>query len=66
MEDQIRFYPQNIREKLEFDRIYDLLKEKCISDLGLKALNRMDFVTNTEAIKIRLEQTSEMQQILNS
>ncbi|MCS7005336.1 MAG: endonuclease MutS2 [Cytophagales bacterium] len=57
-------YPKNIEEKLGFDKIRELLKEQCQSDLGKRLVEKMRFSTKYEIIQKWLSQTDEFLQIL--
>lgn len=36
-------YPQNFEQKIGFDQIRQLLKDKCLSTLGEERVNEMNF-----------------------
>lgn len=57
-------YPDNIEQKIGFDKIRQLLKDKCISSLGEEQVSLMSFSSNFEEVKCRLEETAEMIRIL--
>lgn len=57
-------YPDNIEQKIGFDKIRQLLKDKCISSLGEEQVSLMSFSSNFEDVKRRLEETAEMIRIL--
>jgi DNA mismatch repair protein MutS2 len=56
-------YPKNFEEKIGFDKIRELLKEKCLSDLGKERVEQIKFARNFEFIQICLNQTNEFKQI---
>lgn len=57
-------YPGNIEEKIGFDKIRNLLLEKCLSDLGRHFVKKMNFTTDFIQIKKWLKQTEEFKKIL--
>lgn len=57
-------YPENIEQKIGFDKIRQLLKDKCISSLGEEQVSLMSFSSNFDDVKRRLEETAEMIRIL--
>lgn len=57
-------YPQNFEQKIGFDQIRSLLKEKCLSLLGEERVDEMAFSTHSHEIDERLEQTAEFIRIL--
>ncbi len=59
-------YPQNFEQKIGFDQIRSLIKEKCISPLGVDYTDKMQFSTGYELIRKQLNQTREFVQILES
>jgi len=58
-------YPTNFELKIEFHKIRELIKEKCLSALGLKKAEEMSFMHSYETILISLLQTNEMKTICN-
>lgn len=58
-------YPDNIEQKIGFDKIRQLLKDKCISSLGEEQVSLMSFSSNFGEVKRQLEETAEMIRILN-
>lgn len=60
------FYPQNIEEKIEFDKIRELLKTYCISSLGRDEINNMQFSTSIKDIDEKLSQTKEFKCLLET
>ncbi len=59
-------YPQHIEEKIDFSNIRQLLKNKCISPLGIEKIEHIEFSSNFEHIMQLLNETDEMIQILTS
>ncbi len=59
-------YPQNFEQKIGFDQVRALLKEKCVSPLGFDYTDRMQFSTDYDSIRKALNQTWEFVQILES
>jgi DNA mismatch repair protein MutS2 len=57
-------YPGNFENKIGFDRIRDLLVEKCLSPMGLEKVNEIEFIDDFEALSRSLSATYEFQQIL--
>ncbi len=57
-------YPLNFEQKIGFDQIRQLLKEKCLSSLGEERVSDMVFSDNYHQIGEYLEQTTEFVRIL--
>ncbi len=57
-------YPDHIIQKLEFNKIIDLLEANCISSLGRRRLKELQFVTNIDQIEFALLQTEEMKSVI--
>lgn len=57
-------YPQNFEQKIGFDQIRQLLKEKCLSTLGEERVADMVFSDRFNEVKERLDQVSEFVRIL--
>lgn len=57
-------YPQNFEQKIGFDQIRRLLKEKCLSTLGEERVEDMAFSDRFDEVEERLEQTAEFVRIL--
>lgn len=57
-------YPQNFEQKIGFDQIRQLLKEKCLSPLGEERVTEMTFTDRFSEVNERLEQTDEFIHIL--
>ncbi|MFH0843011.1 MAG: Smr/MutS family protein [Bacteroidota bacterium] len=58
-------YPQNFESKIGFDRIRELLKEKCLSPMGVAKVGEISFSDDHDGIRQKLALTSEFQQLLN-
>ncbi len=57
-------YPQNFEQKIGFDQIRQLLKNKCLSTLGEKRVDDMAFSDNYTDINLWLEQVMEFVRII--
>ena len=57
-------YPDNFENKIGFDRIRTLLREKCLSPMGLEKVDNLRFIDNYEHLLHILSATAEFQQIL--
>lgn len=57
-------YPKNIEQKLEFDQIRQILKGKCLSELGEEYVQKMRFANRLEIVKRMVMQTHEFKRIL--
>jgi DNA mismatch repair protein MutS2 len=57
-------YPENFENKIGFDRIRNLLSEKCLSPMGLGKVNELKFIADFESLIHELSATYEFQQIL--
>ena len=57
-------YPQNFEQKIGFDSIRHLLKEKCLSTLGQERVNEMFFSVSHNEINGRLEEVTEFVRII--
>ena len=57
-------YPANIEQKLGFDQIRQMIKNECISNLGIKLADAVSFSDNFVEINTLLNQTEEFRQIL--
>ena len=49
-------YPQNFEQKIGFDQIRQLLKEKCLSTLGEERVTDMVFSDRFNEVEERLDQ----------
>ena len=57
-------YPQNFEQKIGFDQIRHLLKDKCLSTLGQERVDEMTFSETYEEINRRLEEITEFVRII--
>jgi DNA mismatch repair protein MutS2 len=57
-------YPENFENKIGFDRIRNLLTEKCLSPMGLEKVNDIKFIDDFEYLTRILSATYEFQQVL--
>lgn len=57
-------YPQNFEQKIGFDQIRQLLKDKCLSTLGEERVNEMDFSDHFEEVDELLNQVAEFVRII--
>ena len=57
-------YPQNFEQKIGFDQIRQLLKDKCLSTLGEKRVNEMNFSDHFEEVDELLNQVAEFVRII--
>lgn len=57
-------YPQNFEQKIGFDKIRQLIQEKCLSPLGIERADEMSFSTSFEFIQSQLFQTEEFVRII--
>ncbi len=56
-------YPKNFETKIGFDKIRNLLKSHCLSDLGKEKVDNISFNTIYELVKERIIETSEFKDI---
>jgi DNA mismatch repair protein MutS2 len=57
-------YPENFEYKIGFDRIRMLLREKCLSPMGLEMVDSLKFIDDYEKLSKILSATFEFQEIL--
>lgn len=57
-------YPQSFESKLKFDKVRQLLTAQCMSSMGRELVSEMDFSTDREVIRLRLQESREFMQIL--
>lgn len=57
-------YPQNFEQKIGFDQIRQLLKDKCLSTLGEERVNEMNFSDHLEEVDELLNQVAEFVRII--
>lgn len=56
-------YPENFEQKIGFDKIREILQNKCLSTIGKEYVRRMKFLTRKDLIDERLQQTTEFMRI---
>ena len=54
-------YPENFEHKVGFDKIKELVKKKCISDLGTKKIDQVKCSDNLQLIRTLLGEIHEFQ-----
>lgn len=64
MESLTVIYPQNFEQKIGFDKIRQLLNDRCLSSLGIERVFDMSFSTNYDHIDAQLHQTEEFIRII--
>ncbi len=57
-------YPQNIEQKLGFDKIRELIAEQCVSSLGRAFVYKIKFSDNYDLIEKLLKQVAEFKYLL--
>ena len=57
-------YPDNFEEKIGFNEIRTMLKGRCLSELGVECINKMEVLYEDDEIRERLEHRSQPFQIL--
>ena len=57
-------YPQNFEQKIGFDQIRQLLKDKCLSTLGEERVSEMSFSGEYEEVEEKLNQVTEFVRII--
>ena len=57
-------YPENFEIKTGFDRIRNLLSERCISSMGLSLVSNISLLSGKESVIHELSKTFEFQQLL--
>lgn len=57
-------YPQNFEQKIGFDQIRQLLKEKCLSTLGQERVNEMTFSDQYDKVEELLNQVTDFVRII--
>ncbi|MDH6358531.1 Smr/MutS family protein [Parabacteroides sp. PF5-9] len=58
-------YPQNFEQKTGFDKIRQLISEKCLSPLGVERVGEMNFSSEFDIVSVRLNQTEEFVRIIH-
>jgi DNA mismatch repair protein MutS2 len=59
-------YPAHFEQKIDFTTIRQLLKDKCISTLGIEKVDNIQFTADFEVIDRLLNETDEMFRVLTS
>ncbi len=59
-------YPQHFEQKIDFTTVRQLLRDKCISTLGIELVDNIQFSSNFSEITNYLSQTDEMLRILTT
>lgn len=57
-------YPDKFEEKIGFSEIRTMLKGRCLSELGVGCINKMEILYEGDEIRERLEQVKEMRALL--
>lgn len=57
-------YPDNFESKIGFDRIRELLKESCLSPMGIQLVDEIQFTDDISVVKEKLSLTYEFQELL--
>ena len=57
-------YPNNFEAKIGFDKIRELLSNKCLSSLGRDLVEEIKFLNNTPQIETLHSETEEFYRIL--
>ena len=57
-------YPKNFENKISFDQIRQLIKERCVSQQGSELIDAMEFSSDFDAIVLSLTQIEEMMTLL--
>jgi len=57
-------YPANFESKIGFDRIRNILKERCLSTMGIEKVDAIRFTSDIEILQEQLSSTSEFQKII--
>ncbi len=60
----MNIYPENFENKIGFDKIRELLKSRCLSELGKENVELCQFTSDCESIEKRLDETVEFQKII--
>src|SRR5690554_3400091 len=59
-------YPTNLENKIDFDKIKDLIKEECSSTLGTDFVNKVAFSKDLKLVCRLLDQTEEFRRVILS
>ena len=58
-------YPKNFENKIGFDEIRTMLRERCLSPMGKERVDAMAFSVDVKEVKMLLEQVSEYARLLS-
>jgi DNA mismatch repair protein MutS2 len=59
-------YPSNLEQKINFNKIKEILKSECSSSLGMDFVDKVSFSSDSKLVVRLLDQTEEFRQILVS
>jgi len=59
-------YPDSFEKKVGFDRIRELLAEKCLGLLGKERCEKIYFSTKPEEIRLWIDQADEFKQLIET
>ena len=62
----MKLYPDNLEEKIDFDKIKDLIRQECTGVLGADFVKKIAFSKDRRLLSRLLTQTEEFRQILVS
>lgn len=62
----MKLYPANLEEKIDFDKIKELIKEECTGSLGADFVKKVSFSKDRKLLTKLLTQTDEFRKILIS
>lgn len=62
----MHYFPNQVEEKLGFDRIRTLLEKRCASEIGAAIVSKIKPLTDVRQLDIILKQTKEMKSLLES
>ncbi|MDN3686755.1 endonuclease MutS2 [Cyclobacterium jeungdonense] len=62
----MKLYPANLEEKIDFDKIKELIKEECTGSLGADFVKKVSFSKDRKLLTKLLSQTDEFRKILVS
>ncbi|MEH0156108.1 Smr/MutS family protein [Limibacter armeniacum] len=57
-------YPRNLEEKIGFDKIREILKEKCSGEVGKQLVDKIRFSAKEDLIRKRVSQVDEFMKIM--
>lgn len=57
-------YPENFEQKIEFNRVRQLIADRCLSPLGKEKVEAMQFSVSYDEIEALLSQTEEFVHII--